>query len=452
MSIRHLLILVALTPVLACSTKAQTGRAGAAVSIADLLLKDEIQKAEQTLQSAPRSAENVAYQGEVEFRKGNFDKAKSLYQSAIQMNEKTARAHFGMGKLALAKVKAKDAFQSFKRAIELEPNEPLYHFYASEAADLDKNTAESKKQLEEYVRLNPHDDADRLTEAKAGLALAAAFGNKEYAVVDGPKEPQPIPLRKAINLIFTDVKINGKGPYNFVVDTGASQTALSQKVARDLGLSVITSTIMHGVGGSGKVDSKIYRLDRLQIGEISVKDLPVGTFDDPLVSQLADGIIGTSMLADYVVTINYPDSRIELTHKPAATADAIPVWYFSNMLLLPTDINTQHGNLIVDTGAITTVLSLEMANAMGITEKTPGAKVDTGLGGVGGAQGTVLMIPRVTLKTVRQSEALNSALAIDLKDISKMLGTEVSGVAGFDFLQSYKLTLDYYKAEIHLSK
>jgi tetratricopeptide (TPR) repeat protein len=276
MSIRHLLILVALTPVFACSSKAQTQTPAGAVSVADLLLKDDIQKAEQALQSAPRTAENVAYQGEVEYRKGNFDKAKSLYESALQMNEKTARAHFGIGKLALAKVKPKESFQSFKRAIDLQPNEPLYHFYASMAADLDKNTAESKKQLEEYVRLNPQGDADRLTEAKAGLALAAAFGNKEYAVVDGPKEPQPIPLRKAINLIFADVKIDGKGPYNFVVDTGASQTALSQKLARDLGLGVITSTIMHGVGGSGKVDSKIYRLDRLQIGEVTVKDLPVG--------------------------------------------------------------------------------------------------------------------------------------------------------------------------------
>src|SRR5262249_34939972 len=142
MSIRHLLILVALTPVLACSTTGQTRLPAAAASIADLLLKDDIQTAEKMLQTAPRSAENLAFQGEVEFRKGNFDKAKSLYQSAIQMNEKTARAHFGMGKLALAKVKAKDALQSFKRAIELEPNEPLYHFYASEAADLDKNTAE----------------------------------------------------------------------------------------------------------------------------------------------------------------------------------------------------------------------------------------------------------------------------------------------------------------------
>jgi predicted aspartyl protease len=449
MSRRHLLILVALTSSLAVCALAQVRPTD---SIADLLLKDEIQKAEAILQSAPRSAETLAFQGEIEFRKGNFEKARTLYQSAIQLSDKTARAHFGIGKLALAKVKSKDALQSFKRAIDLDPSVPLYHFCASEAADLEKNTVESRKQLEEYLRLKPHDDEDRVTEAKAGLELLAAFGNKEYAVMDAPQQPMPIPFRKALNLIFADVKINGKGPYNFVIDTGASQTALSQKLARDLGLKAITTTVMHGVGGSGKVDSNIYRIDRLQIGEVSIKDLPVGTFDDPLVSQIADGIIGTSMLSDFIVTINYPDSRIELTHKPVTTTDAIPVWYMSNMLLMPADINGHQGNLIVDTGAITTVLSLGMASAMGINEKTPGALVDLGIAGVGGAQGTTLMLPQFTLKTMRQSESLSQALAIDLADISRMLGTEISGVAGFDFLKNYKLTLDYYKAEIHLSK
>ena len=112
----------------------------------------------------------------------------------------------------------------------------------------------------------------------------------------------------------------------------------------------------------------------------------------------------------------------------------------SNMLLLPADANGKPGNFIVDTGAITSVLSLSMANAMGVNEKTPGALVDLGIAGVGGAQGITLMLPQVTLKTVRQSEALSQALAIDLKEVSRMLGTEVSGVAGFDFLSKYKLT------------
>ena len=428
MSRRHLLVLSALTSFLTI-TAVTPAQVKPPASIGELLLRDDLPAAERLLQAAPRSAETLAFQGEVEFRKGNFEKALSLYQSALQLNEKTPRAHFGMGKLAMAKVKSKEALASFKRAIELDPKEPLFHFYASEAADLEKNTLESRKQLEEYVRLKPVNDDDRLTEAKAGLALLAAFGNKEFAVIEAPKEPAPVPLRKALNLIFADVKINGKGPYNFVIDTGASQTALSQKLARDLGLKSITTTVMHGVGGSGKVESSIYRVDRLQFGDVAVKDLPVGTFDDPLISQIADGIMGTAMLADFIITINYPDSRLELTHKPANPADAIPVWYVSNMLLLPADVGGQRGNVIVDTGAITTVLSLGMANALGVNEKTPGALVDMGITGVGGAQGTTLMLPPLTMKTVRQSEALTQVLAIDLNEISKMLGTEIPGVA-----------------------
>jgi len=450
MSRRHLLILVALTSsVLAVCAGPQTTPAN---NVRDLLIKDDIQQAEAILQRTPRTAESLAFQGEIDFRKGNFEKARTSYQAAIQMNEKTARAHFGLGKLALAKVNSKTALTEFRRAIALDPTEPLYHFYASEAADLEKSTAESKKHLEEFLRLDRHDDEDRLIEARAALALMAAFRNKEYGVVKAPDQPVPIPLRKTLNLIFADVRINGKGPYNFVIDTGASQTALSEKLARDLGLKVITSTVLHGVGGSGKANSNIYRIDQLQIGDVSVGDLPVGTFDDPIISQLADGIIGTAMLADFIITINYPQGLLELSHKPVTAPDAIAIWCVSNMLLLPADANGKPGNFIVDTGAITSVLSLSMANAMGVNEKTPGALVDLGIAGVGGAQGVTLMLPPVTLKSARQSEALSQALAIDLKEVSRMLGTEVSGVAGFDFLSKYKLTIDYYKAEIHLSK
>jgi predicted aspartyl protease len=449
MSRRHLLILVALTSSLTVCAGPQ---ANPTSSLRDLLIKDDVQQAEAILQAAPRSAETLAYQGEVHFRKGNFELARTSYQSAIQMSEKTARAHYGLGKLAMAKVKSKEAQAGFKRAIELDPAEPLYHFAAAEAADLEKNTPESRKHLEDYLRLDRHDDESRTTQAKAGLALMAAFGDKDYGVIKAPQQPAPIPLRKALNLIFADVKINGKGPYNFVVDTGASQTVLSQKLAKDLGLAVITTTVMHGIGGSGKVSSSIHRIDQLQIGDVSVGDLPVGTFDDPVISQIADGVIGTAMLADFIVTINYPASRIELSRQPVAAVAALPVWCIGNMLLLPAEINGKQGNFIVDTGAITTVLSLTMANAMGINEKTPGALVDMGIAGVGGAQGITLMLPQLTMKTIRQTEVLGQSLAIDLKEISKMLGTEISGVAGFDFLKSYKLTLDYHKAEIHLTK
>src|SRR5437588_5661965 len=102
-------------------------------SAADLLLSDEIEKAEALLDNQTRNAESVAFRGEIEFRRGDFAKAETLYRESLRMDEKTARGHYGLGKLALAKLKTKEALGQFKRAIQLSPREPLFHLYAGEA-------------------------------------------------------------------------------------------------------------------------------------------------------------------------------------------------------------------------------------------------------------------------------------------------------------------------------
>jgi len=280
-------------------------------SVADLLTRDEVQQAEALLDKQPRTAESVALRGEIEYRKGNFDRAGALYKEALGMNAKTARAHYGLGKLAIGKLKTKQAIQEMMRAIELDPKEPLYRFYASEAWALEKNYAEQRKQIEEYIALNPS-DPDRLAEAKAGLEMLKALGN-DVASVDAPQNPAPIPLRKSLNLVFARVMINGRGPYEFAVDTGASQIVLSEKLAGDLGLTPVTSTIMHGVGGGGKIDTKLYSVKEMTIGDVKIKNVPVGTFNDPLVSQLADGIFSTAVLSDFILTVNYPGNQLEIS-------------------------------------------------------------------------------------------------------------------------------------------
>src|SRR5262245_44625823 len=111
-------------------------------TIGDLLIKDELQQAENLLNKQPRTAANIAFRGEIEFRKGHFDQADLLYREALKMDVKEARAHFGLGKLALGKVKTKQAVEELKRSIQFDPTEPLYHLYASEAFGLDKKYLE----------------------------------------------------------------------------------------------------------------------------------------------------------------------------------------------------------------------------------------------------------------------------------------------------------------------
>ena len=80
MSRRHLLILVALASSLTVTVAVCAApQAGPSPSVRDLLIKDDFVRAEAILQSAPRSADTTAFQGEIEFRKGNFEKARELY-------------------------------------------------------------------------------------------------------------------------------------------------------------------------------------------------------------------------------------------------------------------------------------------------------------------------------------------------------------------------------------
>jgi tetratricopeptide (TPR) repeat protein len=461
MSSRHLLVLTALTSFFLSGSAEGVARGqGAAIqasrpeTLADLLLKDEIEKAETRIAGLPRTAENVAFQGEVEYRKGRFDQADALYRAALQMNERTARAHFGLGKLAMARMKSAEAVKSFNRAIELDSREPIYRFYIADALSLENKAKEAERHLQEYLKLNPA-DADRVPMAKAALDISAAFNGVEMGAIEAPAQPAPIRVQQMplLPFLFAEVTINGQGPFRFLVDTGATQSVLTQRVATKLGLRKIATNIMFGVGGDGKVDSPIYRADSLKIGDVTVKNIPLGTLDNPLLDLVLDGILGPTLLADFIITLDYPRNQIELTRKAPEGGTVVPVWFFGGLLMVPAEVNGKHkGNFLIDSGADSTLLAYTMANALGINKDTPGAAVDLPIGGIGGIDDGVLMVPSVTLKTPFETKRYDRVMAIELKSMSSLIQTELSGVIGYDTLKNYRVTLDYQRAEIRLNK
>src|SRR5437762_6305424 len=125
------LIFMALTSFLVLPRSGFQG--GNSDSVADLLLADEVEKAEALLDKQPRNAESVAFRGEIEFRRGNFDRADAFYRESLRIDARSGRAHFGLGKLALAKLKSYEAATEFKRAVALMPSEAVFHMYLGEA-------------------------------------------------------------------------------------------------------------------------------------------------------------------------------------------------------------------------------------------------------------------------------------------------------------------------------
>jgi predicted aspartyl protease len=143
--------------------------------------------------------------------------------------------------------------------------------------------------------------------------------------LDGdPHLPDPggIPFRLAHPekpLVLVDTVVNGKGPYPFAVDTGASTSVIASDLARAAGILGRAAPAM--TGGGGAVSASVGTIQSVAIGDATRENLPVliaGFLT--LISQATgarmDGIVGYNFLRKFQVVIDYPNSR--LTFLPAA--------------------------------------------------------------------------------------------------------------------------------------
>jgi len=115
-------------------------------------------------------------------------------------------------------------------------------------------------------------------------------------------------------LIIVKAIVNGKGPYNFAVDTGASVTVLSKQTAEKLGILGNPSISKEGYGCCGPVNMYVTTIESVQVGNVEVRNIPVALMDLSAISKCVeaplDGIIGHSFMKDHRVIIDYPNRQI----------------------------------------------------------------------------------------------------------------------------------------------
>jgi hypothetical protein len=121
---------------------------------------------------------------------------------------------------------------------------------------------------------------------------------------------------------FVAGTIDGKGPYWFLVDSGANRSALDSAVARSLGLTVGGKTRVEGTAGTVEVEET--RISSLRAVGLDVSDLRPTVQD--LSGSLAPegekiaGILGLDALRDYAVLFDSGKKRVELSRRAEALA------------------------------------------------------------------------------------------------------------------------------------
>src|SRR5262249_36645882 len=130
---------------------------------------------------------------------------------------------------------------------------------------------------------------------------------------DVPKDAQPVvvPFELLVSKhMAVKIKVNGKGPYRVIFDTGAPITVLSNKVAKEAGLPA-----GKGLFGPGAP----VELSELQDVELKAEEVSAVVMDHPTVQAMAqvlgpiEGIVGFPFFARYRVVLDYQARTMTFT-------------------------------------------------------------------------------------------------------------------------------------------
>lgn len=144
------------------------------------------------------------------------------------------------------------------------------------------------------------------------LTFIAAFALDTGAAAQPPAAAQQqftIPFELYGGRIYVRVHVNGRGPYRFGFDTGASGMGRADtRLVAELSLPKAGDALNSDGVNVAAID--VVRVNSLRLGAIEKRDVELLSRDYNRNAQpgapLMLGIVGADMLADHLVTIDYP--------------------------------------------------------------------------------------------------------------------------------------------------
>jgi len=128
-----------------------------------------------------------------------------------------------------------------------------------------------------------------------------------------------VKARRADTRLSVAVQVNGRGPYHFVVDSGADTSAVGLHLARDLQLPLGTPALLNGMTSRNIVDR--VKVAALTMGPSTIHDLEVPALRENDLG--ADGLVGIDALVEQRLMMDFEkkvikveDASVPMQHLP----------------------------------------------------------------------------------------------------------------------------------------
>ncbi len=437
------------------------------------------------LVSAPTSVVLLTALGEVQYRQGNILESATTADQGLRANPCSPRLYLLRAKI----LHLNSMYASARRAVGvahlLDPWDQEIRSIWIGTLPLTQRVEEQKQFLAAANGL----DAEEKTRAEHVLAELEKRANNPDKICHlvSPTASTDLPVVPLMNGARStgawglDVFFNNKNA-RLQIDTGASSLFISRAVAERAGLKPLEHIKVGGVGDQGPAGAYTANADSIRIGSLEFRDCLVEVSDrkDVLGSE---GLIGTDVFSNYLISLDYPMRRLSLSplppnpsekeaptslntsgadqsigSNPAATgsnnqptgpADRYisptmkgysEIFRVGHFLLVPTVLNHKVQHLFVlDTGAFSSFVSPEVARE--VTKVHGGAPVL--IQGLSGTVSKVSTSDKIVFQFGGIEQDNYGLFSFDTSGVSKSVGLEVSGFLGDTVLHQLTIHIDY---------
>jgi predicted aspartyl protease len=162
------------------------------------------------------------------------------------------------------------------------------------------------------------------------------------------------------------VMIDGKGPYNFVVDTGSERTAIAEDLALQLGLPKGKPVMVHAANASERRDTGV--VHKLQVGQ-GGKGARVEAVLLARQNISVDGMIGIDLLRKQQIVMDFKGAKlaVEPAKKEKFDPNAVVVAgrsLYGQLILADVKVRGQPIYVVIDSGGENTVANTALAKML----------------------------------------------------------------------------------------
>ncbi len=402
---------------------------------------------------APGDPDITALIGDALWGGGLFDEAEQLYRDALAMDPGSGAARHGVARSLTTRQRYSEALDWVQAALGAAPDSAAVHHTLGYIHRRMRRFGDAADAYERYVELLPAwIDTEKADWARAEVQFLRSFGDRPAIELSAPGRLHTIPFRLTDDKVIVQGRINGGDLVDFVMDTGAEQTVLSQRVAQQLGIRPVSTALTAGVGEIGFRGLQAGRLESLELGSLGIRNLPVliknpplGGLPTPEAEAFSPLALGLSMIVDYarreiIIGEELPEEPFEISmplrqHRLAVVRgvvnDRIP------------------RSFVVDTGGEVISISRGTASLLPPLEVR---RVPVNVYGTSGWDEQAYLRPGTSLAFDQLLYPNYSVVVLNLHRPSALLGFHIGGTVGHHFLRDYRVVLDLGRSEMRLTR